>query len=88
MKSAGRDFVVFHLIITEEEAVKRLHSRLMCPACGTTYNTYLHGDITTCPEDATTLIKRTDDQSDEAIQQRFKAFHEDTEKLLAEYKQQ
>lgn len=88
MQSAGRDFVVFHLIIDEEEAVKRLHARLMCPTCGTTYNTHLHGDMTICPEDGATLIRRTDDQSDEAIQQRFKAFHDDTEHLLEQYKQE
>ncbi len=60
----------------------------MCPACGTTYNVHLHGEISVCPEDNTALIKRTDDQSMEAIQQRFKAFHEDTEHLLEEYKQE
>lgn len=86
MKNAGRDCIVFYLKISEEEAVKRLQGRLMCPTCGTTYNVHIHGNIDHCPNDNTTLIKRADDQSMEAVQQRFAAFHGDTEKLLAEYK--
>lgn len=88
MEEIQRDFVVFHLIISEDEAINRLMGRLICPTCGTTYNTRLHGDITICPHDNASLQKRTDDQSVDAIQERLNAFHRDTKPLLDEYKKQ
>lgn len=86
MWAANRDFVVFHLVIDEDEAVKRLQWRLFCPTCGTTYNEHIHGDIKYCPQDSALLKRRSDDMSMEAIQARFDAFYQETKPILDEYK--
>jgi polyphosphate kinase 2 (PPK2 family) len=41
MVEHNRDFIVFYLDISEEEAEKRLHHRKICSTCGTTYSTLL-----------------------------------------------
>gem|GEM_PF-3586859 len=33
MKKSQREFVVFELIISEEEAIQRLENRSICPSC-------------------------------------------------------
>lgn len=86
MAHTGRDFIIFHLLVPQDIATQRLLGRLICPTCWTTYNVHLHGDITTCPEDGAILKKRNDDQSMDAIQERFDAFHEETKPILDEYK--
>ena len=85
MSNAQRDFLVFELVISEQEAMTRLANRMLCPSCGTTYSSLLHGDITTCPDDGATLQIRDDDRSSEAIQERFKLFYQDTKPGLDEY---
>ncbi len=77
---------MFYLKVDENEAAQRLQGRLICNTCGTTYNTKLHGDIKYCPQDSSILQRRLDDQSIEAIQSRFSAFHTETMPLLEEYK--
>jgi adenylate kinase family enzyme len=86
MQKMNREFVVFELVISEQEAIKRLAARNICPACGATYSTLIHGDITHCPLDNTLLQIRDDDKSIEAITERFKLFHYDTRPGLEEYK--
>ena len=85
MSNAQRDFLVFELVISEQEAMTRLANRMLCPRCGTTYSSLLHGDIKTCPEDGATLQIRDDDRSPEAIQERFRLFYQDTKPGLEEY---
>jgi adenylate kinase len=81
----GRDFVVFYLDISEEEANNRLTHRKICSSCGTTYSTILNPGITHCTEDGTELSTRVDDQSAEAIAERFALFHKETKPILDEY---
>lgn len=88
MAERKRDFVIFYLYITDEEAINRLSTRLVCPTCNATYSTHLEGNMTYCPHDGTRLIKRTDDTSLEAVQKRIALFHEETSKLLEEYEQE
>lgn len=88
MAHTGRDFIVLHLVVPKEEATKRLLGRMICPVCGSTYNVHLHGEITNCPKDNAPLKKRADDQSMDAINERFEAFFEDTKPILDEYKQE
>ena len=85
MSNAQRDFLVFELVISEQEAMTRLANRMLCPSCGTTYSSLLHGEISTCPDDGATLQIRDDDRSQEAIQERFKLFYQDTKPGLDEY---
>ena len=85
MTENKRDFVIFHLDISEEEAQNRLLHRKICSACGTTYSTIVDAWITHCKEDGTELSTRVDDQSVEAIKERFKLYHSETAPILAEY---
>lgn len=85
MTENKRDFVIFHLDISEEEAQNRLLHRKICSACGTTYSTIVDAGITHCKEDGTELSTRIDDQSVEAINERFKLYHTETAPILAEY---
>ncbi len=87
MSEHNRDFVIFHLDISEEEAQNRLLHRKICSACGTTYSTLVDIWITHCKEDGTELSTRVDDQSIEAINERFKLYHSETAPILAEYEQ-
>ena len=88
MQKSQRDFVVFELVISEDEAIQRLASRTMCPSCGATYSVLLHGDITHCLIDNTLLQIRDDDRSQEAIFERFQLFERDTKPGLEEYKKE
>jgi adenylate kinase len=88
MQKSQRDFVVFELVISEDEAIKRLASRSICSTCGATYSTLLHGDITHCPLDHTLLQTRDDDRSQDAILERFKLFIKDTKPGLEEYQKE
>lgn len=88
MQKSQRDFVVFELVILEEEAIKRLTSRSICPSCGATYSALLHGDMTHCPLDHTLLQIRDDDRSQDAIRERCKLFYQDTKPGLEDYKKE
>jgi adenylate kinase len=88
MQKAKRDFIVFELVISEEEAIKRLENRSICPSCGATYSTLMHGNITHCPLDNTALQIRDDDRSEKAIRERFKLFYQDTKPGLEDYKKE
>lgn len=85
MKETSRDFIVFHLDISEDIATSRLQNRWICPVCGSTYSTHLHGNITHCPSDNTLLVQRTDDLSLDAIHERFKQYYQETKPILEEY---
>lgn len=87
MSEHGRDFVIFHLDISEEEAKNRLTHRKICSSCGTTYSAVLEPGIVHCIEDGTKLSTRVDDKSAEAIAERFALFHKETAPILDEYKQ-
>lgn len=85
MTENKRDFVIFLLDISEEEAKNRLTHRKICSTCGTTYSTILDPGIMHCKEDGTELSTRVDDQSPEAIAQRFALFYKETKPILDEY---
>ena len=87
MTKNNRDFVIFHLDISEEEAQNRLLHRKICSVCGTTYSTIIDAGITHCKEDWTELSTRVDDQSVDAIKERFTLYHTETSPILAEYEQ-
>ncbi len=83
-----RDFIVFHLDLSEEEAMNRLEHRKICATCGTTYSTILESSITHCHDDNTLLTTRVDDQSPDAIKERFSLYHTETKPLLADYEKE
>lgn len=76
---------VIEITLPDQEAIKRLSSRLSCK-CGATFNT-----ITNPPEKENIcdacgreLFQREDD-TPEAIQKRLDTYHKDTEPLLQKY---
>lgn len=84
----GREFVVFNLQLSDELAKQRLLNRKMCPVCGTTYSELLTPWITHCTEDWNGLIVRNDDQSHDAIAERFAAYYSDIKRVIDEYREE
>lgn len=75
------------LHISEKESVRRIASRRMCPKCGRNYNTiYLKPKVAGyCDDDKAALVQRDDDKP-EAIKERLKIYHAQSEPLKKEYK--
>lgn len=68
------------LKITDQEAIKRLSKRRICPKCN--YITFVvnESDLI-CPQCGTLMVKRSDDTA-EAIQMRLKIYHNNTEPVI------
>ena len=76
------DFII-EITLSEEEAIRRLSSRLNCPKCGALYNviTKIPKRANTCDLCLSTLIKRDDDK-EEAIKKRLEIYNTETNKLM------
>jgi len=74
------------LALSDEDAVKRIGSRRVCPKCGKNYNTiYLKPKKEGyCDDDNTKLIIRDDDKPVE-VKKRLAIYKSQTEPLKAEY---
>lgn len=79
---------VFMINLSDEEAVKRVSGRRQCKN-GHIYHIDFsppkEGDV--CDNDGEELIQR-DDDTEEAVKQRLAVYHNDTEPLLAGYREQ
>ncbi len=69
-----------NISISDQEALKRLSSRRICPSCSKTYSLQIDPERSTCDCGAT-LTSRPDDQPD-AISHRLAAYHESTQPVL------
>ena len=80
------DYVI-EIAIDEEEVIKRLSGRWTHPASGRTYHTLYNSPATSGKDNLTgePLIQRPDDQ-EETVRQRLKVYHQQTEPLIAYYK--
>jgi adenylate kinase len=85
MQKEGRSFVGLLIELTEEEAIKRLTTRRLCPECKTIYPAFYEKE--TCEKDGSTLITRQDDTPD-AIRVRLDTFVEKTVPVIEAYKAQ
>lgn len=83
MTQKGRAFKGLLIELTEEEAVKRLTTRRMCPTCKTIYPASYTAE--TCEHDGSTLITRQDDTPD-AIRVRLDTFLQKTVPVIEAYK--
>lgn len=83
MAKEGREFKGLLIELSEEEAVKRLTTRRMCPSCKTIYPAAY--TAATCEKDGSTLVTRQDD-TPEAIRVRLDTFKEKTAPVIEAYK--
>jgi len=84
--------LVLDIVVEDDVIVKRLSARRMCPNCGAIYNLLfklpkkmMRCDNPAC--DGAELFQRADD-SEEAIRQRLKVYHAETEPVRAFYEAQ
>ena len=77
---------VINLTIADEQIVKRLTGRRICPTCGATYHmeNLPSADGKHCDIDGATLTQREDDHP-ETVRRRLAVYHELTEPLIAYY---
>lgn len=76
------------LDVAEDEIVERLSGRLICPACGRSYQVKLDPPEhdTRCDFDGTSLVRRPDD-APEAVRHRLDIYRKVTAPLIGYYKE-
>ncbi|MFH0951721.1 MAG: adenylate kinase [Patescibacteria group bacterium] len=79
--------IVVEIKLNDEEAIKRISSRLVCPTCGKTYNMLVKQpkQKDSCDKCQGKLERRDDDQP-EAVKERLKIYRQDTAPILDYYK--
>lgn len=82
-KDARLDACVY-INISDEEAIRRVQQRRICPICHQTYSLILEPNRTTC-NCAANLITREDDEA-QAISGRLDSFHEHAKPILEQIK--
>lgn len=80
MQKAGREFIVLHFDLPDENVYQRLASRIVCWKCGNNANWWIVWWI--CEKCGWELIRREDDSNIGAIKTRIEAFHKETEPWL------
>jgi adenylate kinase len=78
--SARGPLIVIEIVVPEAELVRRMTTRLVCEACGTTVGP---GD-TSCGRCGGRLVQRSDD-NEPVIRERLKVYHERTRPLVEYY---
>jgi len=78
---------IIEITLSDQEAIKRLSSRLSCPKCKAVFNTITNPpkQENICDNCQTTLFQRNDDKP-EAIQKRLNIYKEQTEPIIQYYK--
>ena len=81
-----REFKVVDISADDEEIIRRLSNRLVCPKDGHIYNSETDGLSRgePCPLCGTPLIQRDDDR-EQTVRERLKVYHRQTEPLLEYY---
>ncbi|HUX09604.1 MAG TPA: adenylate kinase [Terriglobia bacterium] len=79
--------MVLHINVDIESVIKRLTGRRTCSTCGEIYNVYLNPprEDGVCDKDGGKLVQREDD-NEEAIRIRLKAYEKDTLPLIDFYR--
>ena len=86
LASLGKQFnFVININISEDEAVRRLAGRRVCPACRGIYNLASKPpkEAGKCDDCHSALVERADDR-EETIRERFRSYRTETEPLLEE----
>lgn len=81
--------MAINLDITDDNAVKRIASRRVCPNCGEGYNVITLKPEKTgiCDKCGGKLVQREDDKP-EAVKKRLEEYHKNTEPILGFYDEQ
>jgi adenylate kinase len=77
-----------HIYISEEEAVRRLSNRYVCPVCGRVYNLTFNppkNDLT-CDVDGAKLVRRSDDEP-EVIRRRYQVYYQTFTPIIEYYRE-
>ena len=74
---------VIMFAVPDEAIVKRLTSRAVCKSCGNVTNIHEHDKCPACGGE----LYRRDDDNESTIRSRLKVFHEQTEALVAFYRE-
>jgi len=83
LKGHGRDAFALVIKISDEEAVKRLTQRRMCPLCKEIYPAFYEGKE--CAKDGTALVVRQDDSNLEAVTKRLENFEKETKPVIQHF---
>lgn len=83
----GIDYVI-DIYVPDEEIVKRLSGRRVCPVCGMGYHTLYKPAKTEgiCDSCGSPIVQRDDDK-EETVLNRLKTYHDQTEPLIGYYRQ-
>lgn len=76
----------FNITISDDEAVRRLSSRISCKNCGAVFNMFTNPpkEKMKCDNCGGELVRREDDK-EEAIRKRLEIYHQETKILLKKY---
>ncbi len=80
---------VLNLYVSDEDIIKRLTGRRICPSCGKSYH-YIYNPpdpSNLCEDCRVELIQREDDK-EETVRERLKTYHKQTEPLIKYYEKQ
>jgi adenylate kinase len=79
---------VFYLAVDEDELVRRLTGRRVCPDCGATFHTEFDQPETegVCDECGAELTQR-DDDTEETVRERLRVYHENTAPVVEHYRE-
>jgi adenylate kinase len=79
-------YMVVNIRLEDEEIIRRLTNRIMCPKEGTIYNKETDGlsSGTLCPSCGESLIQREDDRP-ETVRKRLQVYHAQTAPVLSYY---
>lgn len=88
LSGLGELTYVFEVYITDEEAMRRIGGRRTCPKCQMVYHLQYNPPKQEgkCDKCGAELIIR-DDEQPEAVKERLKIYHKETEPVLEYYKQ-
>jgi len=77
---------VIEISISDKESVKRVCGRRNCSKCGEIFNVYFKEPVVegVCDSCGGELLQRADD-NEEALRERLKVYHEETESILKMY---
>jgi adenylate kinase len=79
--------VAVNIVVPEDELLRRVTGRLICPVCGTIYNIYSEPprQVGICDRDGATLIQRADD-TEPVFRERMKGFEAKTSMVIEYYR--